>query len=80
MDSQGQGRLGRVVLFFLILNLLVAAAGAGLEYWRSQPRTLQVFNADKIKLRGVGEADLGHRKANKRTARASAAEYFPPDP
>jgi len=80
VDSQRQGRLGRLVLFFLVLNLLLAAAGAGLEYWRAQPRALPSFNAEKVTLRGIGEADLGDRKANDHASKASAAGYFPPDP
>ncbi len=50
MDSPVFGRAGSIALGLLLLNVVVLAAGLTLEYWRSQPRALIGFNADKIRL------------------------------
>jgi hypothetical protein len=59
MGREGNRRRGRLILWLLLLNLLVLAAGLAWERWPRQSGTLPNINADKILLLSAQE---GHSK------------------
>lgn len=80
MDRQGKecqgGMMGRrLIAGLLVLNLLVLLAGAAWEYWQTQPRSLPLFNADKIRL-----LSAEHPPAAPSPARSGGVESAPLSP
>lgn len=57
------GRGGRVVLWLLLANVLLLAAGLALQRWQDQPRLLAGYNADKVRLLGPAAPGGAERPA-----------------
>lgn len=80
MDRPQYGRARAIALGLLWLNVIVLAAGLTLEHWRSQPRTLVGYNADKVRLLPSVDAAPASSRMLKSTGRptdvatASSAE------
>jgi len=83
VDSPVFGRAGSIALGLLLLNVVVLAAGLTLEHWRSQPRALIGYNADKVRLLNKGSSapsDVVEPKAEgARTADAASHSAGGPD-
>lgn len=72
--------MGRVlILVLLALNILALAVGLALEYWRSQPRSLPAFNADKIRVLGIGH-EAGAPRPRQEGAAGPEPAVTPPSP
>ncbi|MCU0841345.1 MAG: hypothetical protein MUC79_06450 [Thiobacillaceae bacterium] len=68
------GRGGRVVLWLLLANVLLLAAGLALQRWQGQPRLLAGYNADKVRLLGQPGPGTAERPAAKTADAATPTE------
>lgn len=78
MDRPQFGRARAIALGLLLLNVIVLAAGLTLEHWRSQPRALVGYNADKVRLLPqAGAAPSGTVGAGMTGAQTAAGAAYP---
>jgi hypothetical protein len=68
------GRGGRVVLWLLLANVLLLAAGLALQRWQDQPKLLAGYNADKVRLLEPAAPGTAERPAAKAADAAVSTE------